>query len=210
MTEAPKVSLKILAEIFGRYEADYVVKKSAGYPSPEDVDKKDATASGSTTEDSDKKKDKKKDKKEAPASGSTTEDKKEATASGSTTEDTNIDMSTIIAEDVKVVEHFLKLLKEKKSAMKVASKGEKVNREDKISINLVYEGATQVWRTDLGSRTTVKALMTNVLHKHGVPEDKQEIHINGEGADIAKLDRKSVLFNLMVRNNTNIVITRKP
>ena len=141
-----------------------------------------------------------------PAKGSTPENEKHETTTGSTPED----MSAIITDDVKVVEQFLKLLKEKKSAMKVASKGEKVNREDMINIKLNFDGATQVWRTTLGSKPTVKALMTAILHKHGVPEEKQEIYINGEGANIATMDRKSVLFNLMMRNNTNIFITRKP
>ncbi|OLQ00869.1 hypothetical protein AK812_SmicGene16408 [Symbiodinium microadriaticum] len=130
-----------------------------------------------------------------PAKGSTPENEKHETTTGSTPED----MSAIITDDVKVVEQFLKLLKEKKSAMKVASKGEKVNREDMINIKLNFDGATQVWRTTLGSKPTVKALMTAILHKHGVPEEKQEIYINGEGANIATMDRKSVLFNLMMR-----------
>ena len=56
--------------------------------------------------------------------------------------------------------------------MKVASKGEKVNRDDVIAIYLVYNNA---------SKTTVKALRA-VLNLHGVPEDKQVLQINSEGA----------------------------
>ena len=136
-------------------------------------------------------------------------DLKVESATASTTEGAMMDIN-IINEDLKVIEHFAKLLKEKRSAMKIVSRSEKVNRDEMISVNLVYGDSIKTWRTTLGSKATVKALVTAIIHEHGIPENKQKIHINGEGSDIAMMDRKSVLFNFMVRKNTNIVITRKP